>query len=195
MLDRLIALIAANENALGLLLIGLFAGLEYVFPPVPGDAVVVFGAFLVVRRGWSPVSVFTVVLLGSAAGSMLDFYLGRAFAARRKAPHPRLDALVERFRRHGALYLVVNRFLPSVRALFFVAAGMAGLPAWKVLVFGLASAALWNALLFALGATVGTTWPALREAFATYGAVAWTVLGAIALGFALRWLFRRRRKA
>jgi hypothetical protein len=33
------------------------------------------------------------------------------------------------------LYLSINRFLPSLRALFFVAAGMARLSPWKVLGF------------------------------------------------------------
>ncbi|HZS40427.1 MAG TPA: DedA family protein, partial [Polyangia bacterium] len=102
------------------------------------------------------------------------------------------DALIARFARHGAVYLCINRFLPTVRGFFFVAAGLARLPPWKVLAFGAASALAWNLLLFALGATVGTHWERLRAIAETYAVVATGVLVVVALGFAIVWWRRRR---
>lgn len=200
--ETLIALLARNENAFGLFLLGASAFLEYVFPPFPGDLVAVYGAFLVARRGWSAGRVLGVLMIGSALGCMVGYGVGRWLArseqrwsGRLARVRPQLDRLVERFARHGALYLVINRFLPSVRALFFVAAGLARLPFWKMLVFGLASALAWNALLFAIGATAGAEWSRAERIFATYGLLAWSVVAAVAALLLARWAWKRHLSA
>jgi membrane-associated protein len=196
--ESLIDFIARNENGAGLALIGFCAFIEYIFPPFPGDMVVVFGSFLVARRGWSAPGVFGAVLVGSAAGCMLGWAFGRWLHRRESAwrgwlarARPRIDRIVERFSRHGALYITINRFLPSVRALFFVAAGMAGLVWWKVLLAGVVSAALWNLLLFTLGGTVGREWPRLVRIITTYSQIAWALVAVVLLVLAARWAIRR----
>ncbi len=201
--EKILDLIARNPHGAGFWLLAACAAIEYLFPPFPGDLIVVFGAFLVTRRGWPGPQVFLAVLAGSIVGFMLDYSAGRALArtegrwasGRLAKYRPRIDALIERFARHGALYLVINRFLPSVRAFFFVAAGMARLSPWKVLLAGVASAAAWNGLLFLAGATVGSQWERLRTLAQQYSVVATAVLLAIALVLVLRWWWKRRRTA
>lgn len=200
-MDLFIATIAAHHDAAGFGLLALAAFIEYIFPPFPGDAVVVFGAFLVTRRGWSLGAVFVAVLVGSAAGFMIDYALGRALAksedrwkGRLARARPHVDKLVARFERHGVVYLCINRFLPSVRAFFFLAAGMAKLSPWKVLACGLVSAAAWNAILFALGATVGKSWERLHAITTTYGLVIGALLAGIVVGIVVVTIVRRRRR-
>jgi len=199
--NQLIDLVAQNHNTLGLALLCLSACIEYLFPPFPGDMITVFGAFLVARRGWSGPAVFGAVTVGSAVGCMLDYALGR-WLARTEARwtrgrlarwRPQIDALVARFARHGALYIAINRFIPSLRGLFFIAAGMARLPWWKVLAFGTLSALLWNTLLLLLGLTVGQSWDRLVSLFQTYGILFWCVFGIAALELVVRYLARRSR--
>ena len=192
--QQLMDLVAKSEGPIGFGVLGFCAFIEYVFPPFPGDLIVVFGAFLVARRGWSAFPVFGSVLAGSMLGFMLAFLVGRWLQGRESRWHgrlarwrPRIDDIVERFRRHGALYLILNRFLPSVRALFFVAAGMARLSPWKVLGFGLISATIWNALLFLLGSTAGQNWDRLERIFVTYGEIAWGLIAIVVIVFCVRW--------
>ena len=163
---------------------------------------VVFGAFLVARHGWSGGRVFALVMLGSGLGCLFDYHIGRWLARgegrgsrwfRRRVA--RLEPVLVRFARHPRTYLLINRFLPSVRPLFFVAAGVTGMPIGEALVMGLASAALWNGMLFLLGVTIGTSWPRLLHAFQTYTAVAWVVLGLAALLGGLAWWRQRRRRS
>lgn len=201
--ERTMELVAHSRGPVGLLVLALCAFIEYVFPPFPGDLVVVFGAFLVARRGWSAPGVFGAVTAGSLAGFMLAYFVGRGLhraeanwiQGRLARARPSIDRVVERFARHGAWYLAINRFLPSVRALFFIAAGMAQLSVWKVLLFGLVSALAWNTLLFALGATAGSQWSRLERIFVTYGTVAWCVVAAVILTLSIRWWWRRRISA
>jgi len=175
----------------------LFASslIEYVFPPFPGDTVTLAGAVLV-ARGASPVWLaFAALTAGGVLGSWLVYAAGGALA-RWQTRHagPRGDALVDdiaaRFRRHGAAYLVVNRFLPGVRAFFFVAAGLAGLSARAVLLWSSLSLLAWNALLLALGLSIGRHLGDLETAFAAYQAAAW---GAVAVVVSL-WAWRAWRR-
>jgi membrane protein DedA with SNARE-associated domain len=134
-------------------------------------------------------------MLGYGVGRLLERTEARWASGRLLRARPKIDQLVERFRRHGALYIAINRFLPSVRALFFVAAGMARLSPWKVLAFGLLSALAWNAVLFAVGATAGQNWELLQRMFLTYSEVVWGLLACVALFLLGRWWRRRARAA
>jgi len=190
-----------NNNPLGLFLLGLSSLLEYVFPPFPGDTVTLFGAFLVTRYGWNLPLVFAVTLLGSGLGAMIDFtlgvWMGRRYAAGRFLAAPaarrRVEQVTASFRRYGEAFIALNRFLPAVRAVFFLAAGMAGLRPGRVLIFSLISAALWNAVILGVGYGVGANWARIREIFSTYSAVAWCLCGAVLVGWGIRWALRRRR--
>jgi membrane protein DedA with SNARE-associated domain len=198
--SHLIDVVARNHNTLGLAILCLSACIEYLFPPFPGDTITVFGAFLVARRGWSGPLVFGAVTLGSAIGCMLDYAAGRWLGAnearwtsgRLRRYRPQIDALVERFSRHGGLYIAINRFIPSLRGLFFIAAGMARLRWWVVLAYGTLSALLWNALLLLLGVTVGESWDRLVSLFETYGLAFWCLVAIGVVAFVARRLARRR---
>lgn len=196
---QLIDVIAQNQNTLGLGLLLLSACVEYLFPPFPGDMITLFGAFLVARRGWSGPAVLGAVIAGSAVGCMIDFAVGRWLGrtedrwtrGRLQRLRPRIDRILARFARHGGLYIAVNRFVPSLRGLFFIAAGMARLPWWEVLGFGVLSALLWNGLLLLIGLTVGQSWDRLVLFLHSWAAAFWVAFALVALFAAARWLRRR----
>jgi membrane-associated protein len=198
----LIDFLSAGQSAAGLGTLFLSAMIEYVLPPFPGDTVTLFGAFLAAVEGWSVPLVFVAVTAGSVAGAALDYALGRrlgrapveTLTGRKRRLRELAAPLIARFERRGAAYLALNRFLPGIRALLFVAAGMARLPAWKVLAWGAASAALWNALIIAAGFAVGANWPRLLEWLRTYTAIAWIAVGLIVLALVARRLLRRKRE-
>jgi membrane-associated protein len=198
----LIDFLSAGQSAAGLGTLFLSAMIEYVLPPFPGDTVTLFGAFLAAVEGWSVPLVFVAVTAGSVAGAALDYALGRrlgrapveTLTGRKRRLRELAAPLIARFERRGAAYLALNRFLPGIRALLFVAAGMARLPAWKVLAWGAAAAALWNALIIAAGFAVGANWPRLLEWLRTYTAIAWIAVGLIVLALVARRLLRRKRE-
>jgi membrane protein DedA with SNARE-associated domain len=105
----------------------------------------------------------------------------------------RVERLRGRFERHGALYLVVNRFLPAFRSLFFIAAGMSGMARGPVLGAALLGGALWNGLLLGAGWAVGYNLEALEGMLRSYSRVAWGVLGVIAAAWVGRWVVARLR--
>jgi membrane protein DedA with SNARE-associated domain len=189
----------------GLALIAFGAFVEYVFPPFPGDAVTAFGGLYAVRGGWPAGLVFALVMAGSLASAFVDYgfglWPGRRFDAApadawhmRHLSRERLQGWEQRSRTRGIVWLLVNRFLPAVRGPIFVAAGVARMPAWKVLVFGGLSALVWNALLFGAGYAVGGEAERLGPLLVGYSRAAWLALAAIGLALAIRSLLRRRRR-
>jgi membrane-associated protein len=172
---------------------------EYVFPPFPGDAVCLFGAFLVGHAGWSLPVVFVAVMAGNLLGLSADFAFGRWMRRRtdRSGAPPdsyaaRLVALEPRFARHAAWTLLVNRFLPGIRAFLFVGAGYYRVPYRRVVLYGFLSALAWNGLIFAAGVAVGMNWGELSIWMSRYTTAVWILLGVVAAVFAGRWVWRKR---
>jgi len=169
--------------------LGVLAGssvLEYVFPPFPGDTVTLAGGVLARAGGWSFGLVFLVLTAGSMAGASLDYWFGAKALAREKvvgrAKTERSKGAVNRvldgYKRFGPAFLVLNRFMPGIRGLFFVAAGMAGIPFRKVVFYSTVSAAAWNGLILFAGYAVGDNLALLESLFKTYMGVVWTLMGA-----------------
>jgi membrane-associated protein len=202
MVDAVLAWLRTDGGPLVYAVLALASALEYVFPPFPGDTVVLFGVFLAVTAGLSPPLVYAALTAGSIGGAMLAWRVGRAIARdperpprflRSRAARATLAEVQARFRRHGATYLALNRFLPALRALFFVGAGVAGLPASRVALWGGLSAAAWNALLFAAGWGLGAQWRRLEALARTYTTGAFGVAAVVLVVFAALVVRRLRR--
>lgn len=190
-------------GGLAFLALGLAAMLEYVVPPFPGDTIVILGGIYAVRGQQPYWLVFVAVTAGSVLGALINFTLGQWLGAyverypeRRKVFGISVDAVhsVEaKMRRFGSWLILANRFLPAVRGLFFVAAGMAQMPRAKVLALGALSAMAYNVLMLSLGVALGGNAERLglllrRYHLAVYG------LGAIAaLALLVRFLARRKK--
>jgi membrane protein DedA with SNARE-associated domain len=192
--------VSRENNPAGLGILAAAAALEYVFPPFPGDTITLFGAVLITAYGWSFAGVFGAVMLGSVAGSMIAYGFGhklgtwrRRRPARERTERRVLDELIDRFERHGAIYLTINRFLPGIRALFFVAAGMANIRPLPVAFYAALSAALWNLGLIAAGSLLGANMDELLSIVKTYSTVVWIVIAAIVITVVGRTMWRRRR--
>lgn len=143
--------------------LALASFVEHVFPPFPGDLLVLLGAWFAVQGELSWPATFLSVTAGAVVGAGLDWRIGKWLGSKLehsvevrsffggRLTRESLIRFEERYRRHGPLLLMANRFLPGLRAFIFVAAGAARVPLWKVLLFGGISAALWAAALLAAG--------------------------------------------
>lgn len=186
------------------LLLFFAALVEYVFPPFPGDMLVVLGAWYATHGLLSWPVTFLAVTAGAMGGAVIDWRVGAWLGGRLDARTSQgsffgLDrAQLERFqasyRRWGGLLLVANRFLPGVRAFFFVAAGASRVPLWQVLLYGGLSAAVWNALLLAAGAWAARNLHELISLFERFTLGAWAALLGAALAGLSIWLLRRRNR-
>ena len=200
-MEHILERIGEQEGPVGLLLIALCSGIEYVFPPFPGDVVSLFAAFLVAARGWSMPLVLLSMTVGSLAGASCHWALGMWLSNRGWTPKTQrghqlkrgIDTVSRGFARRGAAYLAVNRFVPALRAFFFLTAGYIRMPLSKVALWGGLSALVWNTGILMLGWFAGHNRERLEELVRTYATVAYSTVGAVAALLLVRWWWRRRR--
>ncbi len=169
--------------------------IENVFPPVPGDTVLVFAAYLVGRSQQHFTGVFVSTTLGSAAGFMTYYALGRFIGQNyfleknfRVLPAEKILKAGEWFRRYGYWILFFNRFLSGIRSVISIVAGVYSLPWPRVMVLALVSCALWNGVLIWVGYLLGQNWRLIEEILRQYNRVLLTAL----ILFGGIWLVRRR---
>lgn len=200
LLDRLVQ--TTGPHALWLLFGA--AMMEYVFPPFPGDTVTLLGAYYAVAGALSIPWVFAAVTTGSVVGSAFNYWIGIRLRAivrgRTRLPLPlrwlsleKIQKIENTWKRWGDLVILFNRFIPGIRSLFFVVAGIGGIRFRRVMLLGALSAALWNALLLTVGYLVGANLVELERFFKTYSFLAWTGVGLIVLLFIAQAIWRRRR--
>ena len=181
----------------GFLLLSAF--LENVLPPVPGDTVVIFSAYLAGRGvlRWIPVYVATCV--GGTAGFAVVFWVGRvhgravlASSRLRLFPPDRLARAQTWLSRYGAWLILANRFLSGVRSVIALGAGVGGMGWKRALVMALASMLLWNGLLLYAGVVLGQNWEAVTSVLQQYNRIALVAVLVASGALLLRWQRRCR---
>lgn len=174
---------------------------ENVFPPIPGDMVVVFGGYLVGRGTLRLPVVVLLATVGGALGFMSVYAVGRRFGKAvldpdrfRWLPQEGIERAQRWIRRWGYGVVAANRFLTGARSVISLAVGMAQMNAWKTAAWATLSAAVWTGLIAYAGYAVGDNWRAVRGYLATYSRFILIALAVVALVVAVRWYFRRRAK-
>jgi membrane protein DedA with SNARE-associated domain len=184
-----------------LLLFGA-AFIEYVFPPFPGDLLVVLGAWYAVHGELSWPVVYGAVTAGAVFGAWVDHQAGIWLGARvehspmaaRFLTPAQLARFEEAYRRWGFWLLILNRFFPGVRGFIFLAAGASGVPVGRAMLLGGISAAVWNGLLLAVGALVTTNLDELVGLVDRYTQAAGTVVVLVLLALLARAIWTRRSR-
>ncbi len=160
--------------------------LENVVPPVPSEVVMGLGGIAVARGQMAVVPLIIAGTLGTVVGNYFWYEIGRRFGFERLRPfvdrHGRWLTLdwrdVERlhlfFQRHGQWVVFVFRFMPALRTMVSLPAGMARMPAWRFVLWTAAGSTVWNVILVWAGYYFGTNFKAL-DAYLGPGALAMAV--------------------
>ena len=175
--------------------LALSAFVENVVPPIPGDTVTVFAAYVVGRTQQGFLGVLISTTLGSAAGFMTLYALGRRipedyFVRRnfRFLPASSFLAAESWFQRHGYWIVLANRFLSGIRSVISIVCGLYRLPWPRVFVLALAGCAAWNLVLIYAGYMLGANWRLIDRILGDYS----RLLLILAVLLAGAWWLRKR---
>lgn len=177
------------------------AAIENIFPPVPADTVVAFGAFLAARGEATPVGTFLATWLGNVGGAMLVYIAGRRLGAdwldkrlERFGGEKREEKLRGIYEKWGLLGLFLSRFLPGVRALVPPMAGALRVPAPRMTIVIAVASAIWYGTVTFIAYRLGSNWEALQERIGDLSRTTAIIAAAIvALGVGAWFVMRRRR--
>jgi len=174
---------------------------EHLFPPFPGDLLLIFGGYL---SGVGQVH-WLMVLLASYAGSITGFmtlyFIGRAVDRHiiqsrkvRWLPYVSIDKVERWFHRHGQVMILLNRFFLGVRSAIALFAGMARVDGVVAFTYASIGVAAWNALLVFSGKWLGGNWQEVQLLLHQYRRVLTIVVIAAVVMLVMRYLWTLLRK-
>lgn len=174
--------------------VGALIALENILPPIPSEVILPFAGFAANQGQINVVAAWAAATAGAIAGAWVLYLVGRAFGTER------LEQLASRrwfvlfsatdlargerfFERHGAKVVLFGRFIPLVRSIVSVPAGLDGMrPARFTVLTGVGSG-IWNAVFIGAGYAAGDNWESIEgyvQPF-SYAAVALLALAVVAL--------------
>ncbi|MCC7356163.1 MAG: DedA family protein [Candidatus Doudnabacteria bacterium] len=151
----------------------LLMALESAAMPIPSEIVLPFSGFLVSEGRFTLSGVAITAGLASALGSAITYMLGKhgghSFVNKYGkyvllTPHD-IEMTNRFFSKFGLAAAFLGRFVPVVRAVVSIPAGIARVPFIPFLMYSFAGSLLWGYLLGYLGLSLGPRWFELRDRF------------------------------
>jgi membrane protein DedA with SNARE-associated domain len=193
-------------NQFGYAGIALLIAIENIFPPIPSEVILTFGGFMTTKSNLNIGLVLLSATTGSTAGAMVLYYIGRLVTPERlgwfidrwgfllKLKTQDIIKAENWFNRHGSLTVFFCRFIPIVRSLISIPAGMAEMKISKFLLFTVSGTAIWNVVLINLGAFAGEKWSIIADYINTYSYVVFILLAFAAVGIIIWLLYKNSRQ-
>jgi membrane protein DedA with SNARE-associated domain len=149
----------------------ILMALESMVFPMPSELVMPFAGFLIAQGKMSWLGVIIASSLGSIAGSLLSYYIGfyggetvvLKFGKYLLLEKEDLEKTHKWFIRRGDITVLISRFIPVVRHLISIPAGIGKMELKKFCVYTIIGATLWNTILAYAGFILGQNWDKIKH--------------------------------
>lgn len=156
---------------LGYLGAGILMALESMVAPVPSELVMPFVGFLAVEGKFSVPLAILVTSVGSIIGSLVSYYMGywggRPFVLKvgryLLLNREHLEWTERWFERNGSWTIFVSRFIPVVRHLISIPAGLGRMRLVPFCLYTLLGATIWNTFLLICGYKLRQNWTLVEQ--------------------------------
>ena len=180
-------------QAMGYFGLVILMALESMVVPLPAELVMPFAGFLASQGKFSFLYVVIFSTLGSIIGSLISYYMGKYGGEPLVAKFGRyvfldihdLEKTKKWFQKRGEITIFISRFIPVVRHLISIPAGIGRMNIIKFSLYTIFGAGLWNAFLTYLGYILGENWESVRG-YSEYISITVAVLLVIACVFFAR---------
>ena len=169
--EKIVEFTVAGISATGYFGVFVLMALESMIAPVPSEVVMPFAGYLTSQGRF----IFLIALLASSLGSIfgsflsycIGFYGGRPivlkFGKYILLEEEHLEWTERWFKKQGDKTIFISRFIPVVRHLISIPAGIAKMPMRRFLVYTFAGASIWNFILLSAGFKLGNHWNKIHE--------------------------------
>ncbi len=181
--------------------------IENVFPPIPSEVILLFSGFFSTYTNLSVLYMIVASTLGSFLGAIILYYIGKIFNKERlkKIVNGRLGKILflkendidkadEWFDNKGNKSVFFCRFVPIVRSLISIPAGMSEMPMGKFIIYTICGSMIWNTVLICLGYRLGSNWEHVLTILDKYQMVVIVIL-VIIFGYVIIKFYRKKRKS
>ncbi len=163
-------------NKLGYFGVTFLIAIENIFPPIPSEVILSFGGFMTTYTKLTIIGLIIASTIGAVIGALILYFIGKLL------PPERLEKLVDgkighalRFKKediykadtwfdkHGNYTVFFCRFIPIVRSLISIPAGMSGMKFIPFVILTTLGSLIWNTILIVLGSITGENWNLISE--------------------------------
>lgn len=192
-------------NQFGYAAIIVLIAVENIFPPIPSEVILTFGGFMTAATDMTVTGVIIASTAGSVGGAIILYYLGSILGAERmkrivvkygkwlRVTTDDVDKSYGWFNKYGSWTVFFCRFIPLIRSLISIPAGMSKMSMTKFLMLTTIGTFIWNTVLVNLGASVGENWEDIVAVMDVYSNIAYAVIAVLGIAF-LVWFFYFRPK-
>ncbi|MCF6097602.1 DedA family protein [Thermovorax subterraneus] len=158
-------------NAYGYAGIFLLIAIENIFPPIPSEVILLFSGFVTVYTNMKVWGVIVSATLGAVAGAIFLYEIGRKLTTEKverifsrgifkvfRLKKEDLRNARRWFDRYGSKAVLICRFIPFMRSIISVPAGMTRMKMNIFLLLTIIGTFIWNTALVFLGRLAGNAW-------------------------------------
>ena len=158
-------------NEYGYLGIFLLIMIENIFPPIPSEIVLGFGGFMTKTTNLTLFGVILISTIGSCLGAAILYFFGYIINKDRlvsftKSKLGRILSVKEKdienandwFLKHGNISILFGRFVPIIRSIISIPAGISKMSFIKFLFLTFIGTFIWNGILTIIGSILGNNW-------------------------------------
>ena len=193
-------------NQFGYIGIFLLIAIENIFPPIPSEVILTFGGYMTTYSNLNVPLVILSATLGSLLGAIVLYAIGKILNKERlmkivsgkvgkilRLKKEDIESADKWFDTKGEKCVFFCRFIPIVRSLISIPAGMSEMNIPKFLIYTRIGSIIWYSVLFVVGSIVGENWENIVNIFDTYSTITLIVLIIIFILFVV-WFYKKRAK-
>lgn len=185
----------------------LLITIENIFPPIPSEIILTFGGFMTTYTDMTVFGVVAVSTVGSVLGAVILYWIGTLLNMEK------IESIVDRwghiirltkedvhkangwFDKYGYWTVFFCRFIPLIRSLISLPAGMAKMNFGIFLVLTTLGTLIWNYVLIHIGAAVGSSWESIVEYMDIYSNIIYVVIALAIIIFLFLYIRKRLIKS
>lgn len=183
MLGEIGQLAVKTMETLGYTGLTILMAMESMVIPLPSELVMPFAGFLAAEAKMSFVLVVAFSTIGSIIGSLISYYMGlyggkklvTKFGKYLLLDEQDLEKTAKWFHEKGEKTILIGRFVPVVRHLISIPAGIGKMNLKNFCIYTIIGATIWNSLLAYLGYILGKNWNVIRH-YSEYVSIAVVII-------------------
>ena len=185
----------------------LLIAIENIFPPIPSEVILVFGGFMTTYTSLNIPIMIVAATLGSLLGAIVLYYIGKIFNKERlkrivsgkigkvlRLKSSDIEKADKWFDTKGNKTVFFCRFIPIVRSLISIPAGMSEMPMQKFLLYTISGSLIWNTVLIIVGSIVGDKWETIVGYLDNFSNIILIILVIIFVVAMYYWFVIRKKK-
>jgi len=191
------------KNVVLVYIIFLFSAfIQMIFPPHPGDVLLVFQGYLTsVSTSFNVIPIFIIAIAGTFASSVVVYKFGynkgdRVFEyglVRKYVSDKHKESARQLFEKYGTLAILASKFIPGTSAVMLLFAGIFKLKLRVVYLPIIISIIIHDIICIALGIFLGSNMNYVKKIFSTYNGIVIAVVIVAVLGYTVRKFIVNRR--